>query len=108
MHLYGVNFSSHNNIIVYIPFTQYVVTTPPPLLPPQVDNNLAGSNTPVLAYPTPPPSGDIESSYPILKVVAEKVPHKSPFAQVFKVSSLHNHYYLNRTLSIVVIQFVVF
>ncbi len=62
---------------------------PLPLLPLacQVDNNLAGSNTPVLAYPTPPPSGDIESSYPILKVVAEKVPHKSPFAQVFKVST---------------------
>lgn len=59
---------------------------PPLPLACQVDNNLAGSNTPVLAYPTPPPSGDIESSYPILKVVAEKVPHKSPFAQVFKVS----------------------
>jgi vacuolar protein sorting-associated protein 13D len=50
----------------------------------QVDNQLATSHTPILAYPTPFAS-DQQFSYPVIKLFAERVPHKSPFATVFKV-----------------------
>ena len=53
------------------------------LTPSQVDNQLPTSH-PVVAYPTPPPS---HHSHPVLKLFAERIPHKSPFATVFKVSS---------------------
>ena len=54
----------------------------------QVDNKLANSHTPILAYPTPPSSGEPECNYPVLRISAEKLPHKSPFAIVFKVEIL--------------------
>lgn len=50
----------------------------------QVDNKLANSHNPVMVYPSSPLSGEVECNYPILHVYAEKVPHKSPFAIVFK------------------------
>ncbi len=55
------------------------------IFPSQVDNKLAACHTPVLAYPTPPPSGEAEPIYPILVLHVEKIPYKSPHAMVFKV-----------------------
>ena len=52
---------------------------------PQVDNQLTTSHTPLLAYPTPPASGEPPLAYPVVWLFAERVPHKSPFATVFKV-----------------------
>ena len=52
---------------------------------PQVDNKLPASHTPILAYPTPSPSGEPTPSYPVLKLYVERVLYKSPFALVFKV-----------------------
>ena len=51
----------------------------------QVDNKLTTSRYSVMAYPTPDTSGEQSTSYPIIRLFAEKVPHKSPFAIVFKV-----------------------
>ncbi len=52
---------------------------------PKVDNKLASCHTPVLAYPTPCPSGEEESSVPVMILRVEKIPYKSPYALVFKV-----------------------
>ena len=51
----------------------------------QVDNKLTTSRYSVMAYPTPDSSGERSTSYPVIRLFAEKVPHKSPFAIVFKV-----------------------
>ena len=51
----------------------------------KVDNQLATCVNPVLAYPSPDPAGSHDSSYPVIKLCVEKVPHKSPFTVVFKV-----------------------
>lgn len=52
----------------------------------QVDNKLATSHCPILAYPSPYPSSETGASYPVLVLHVEKIPCKSPFALVFKVS----------------------
>ena len=55
----------------------------------QVDNKLAACHAPVLAYPTPPPSGEAgEPNYPVMILHVEKIPYKSPYALVFKVGSM--------------------
>ena len=48
-----------------------------------------------MAYPTPESSRERTTSYPVIRLFAEKVPHKSPFAIVFKVhySYYHAHNY---------------
>ena len=53
-----------------------------------MDNKLAACHTPVMTYPTPSPSGEEESSVPVLIFKIEKIPYKSPYALVFKVSEV--------------------
>ena len=67
----------------------------------QVDNKLTTSRYSVMAYPTPDTSGEKTASYPVVRLFAEKVPHKSPFAIVFKVqyvcvcAYIHVHVYMS-------------
>ena len=50
----------------------------------QVDNQIVGSYSPVLIFPSPS-SGEIEFNYPVLSCFIERLPHQSPFAVVFRV-----------------------
>ena len=54
----------------------------------QVDNQMAGGYTSVLAFPTPPSSGQIDLNYPVVTCFIERLPHKSPLAIVFRVSGI--------------------
>lgn len=54
----------------------------------QVDNQMAGGYISVLAFPTPPSSGQIDLNYPVVTCFIERLPHKSPLAIVFRVSRI--------------------
>lgn len=54
----------------------------------QVDNQMAGGYTSVLAFPTPPSSGQIDLNYPVVTCFIERLPHKSPLAIVFRVGGI--------------------
>ena len=53
--------------------------------PSQVDNHVLGGYSNVLLFPSPSAAERAECNYPVVSCVVERLPHKSPFAIVFRV-----------------------
>uniref|UniRef100_A0A1X7TNH4 Vacuolar protein sorting-associated protein 13 VPS13 adaptor binding domain-containing protein n=1 Tax=Amphimedon queenslandica TaxID=400682 RepID=A0A1X7TNH4_AMPQE len=52
----------------------------------QVDNQMHNGFHQIVLFPTPPPSGELDTNFPVISCFIERLPHNSPLATVFRVS----------------------